>query len=979
MAVNPLYRNEYYFFSGMYDDTLITDFYRKISAETYEKSTHYQHNMLGRKRHRLDNAIFYKSSIGEFKVDDIYNSAVGIPMGSQTLRLDTLIIPVHNKKKFISTYGLNYRKISLVDFYTKSDIFDKTIILQIGKYRIVNAYIIQNPDNTITLAIANSNIEGITTTNFEKIRAEYGNSEPVWIFSDELTQAYFIDTTAATSISSSAMNGYYEVRVPKDKALNRIGTQVNHEHANSWDCLMSFNSNKYGKRVLSSCQCSLKTTSSDNVVFEVNEKFINLIKANSANFNIYFIHRPNRKHLLLYRYNKASSPILNLDYTYNPSGNINIEVYEIDSSTMCKGRKLYDPQFSQVYFPNIFDFSQLNTNNSDLMIEVTEYDPTYTNQVMNNSLTPLIESLTPEFYTEFVVNEYDVSLDGTSVDLKNYHPSHYPVSLVDYLGSEYRGDIRGYMLDKIEKTIESDPYLLASYYKWMSNINQRVTTLSGTPKTFRFGTGKSGEFGGTNPIVMDTSIASATSEDVQYFTEKHSYITYYNSMDKCPSMVYINGQYVRPTCHRFYKGMNYIFFPIKQINDSMAIYANNAELISASPITVDTYPSAHTSIHDVPKDSFTINSESDIIKIFEHIENPMFSLDELVLYDNSTGKYLGYLTDLFNVSLLVSEFRINNPGITDRVLLSRGETIHCLLTILNEIYCTMDAQSIIIGADLVSLSWNDFIDDLISNGTITEDQKTAFMHRKLNFDDIEITPKDSSLIGMTVNVYSRAFKHEYIVDSTSGEYDPGNDISTYTLNAMDLDPNMSDYAVFVDGKLDHFAQLSQTTFTYGGNLILTLTGNRTELAQTITIVHMPVQYRSEYFEILSRVFYMKSADTTKTEISDIWPETEFDGKILQCYDGRIYNNYPIEDDTNMKFTYDGLRLPPSSRSTYRLYAQYYDADRAAAYGLINSDVGFVYTLNNDEPFTKLAMQNPYSDNYDNSIVTNPLDLLTVIP
>ena len=58
MAVNPLYRNEYYFFSGMYDDSLITDFYRMISSESFERSIHYQQNMLGRKRHLSNNDIF---------------------------------------------------------------------------------------------------------------------------------------------------------------------------------------------------------------------------------------------------------------------------------------------------------------------------------------------------------------------------------------------------------------------------------------------------------------------------------------------------------------------------------------------------------------------------------------------------------------------------------------------------------------------------------------------------------------------------------------------------------------------------------------------------------------------------------------------------------------------------------------------------------------------------------------------------------
>ena len=72
MAKNPLFRNEYYFFSDMYDDSLITDFYKKISSESYDRSIEYQQNMLGRKRNYLDNSIIYKSSLGELKIDEEY-------------------------------------------------------------------------------------------------------------------------------------------------------------------------------------------------------------------------------------------------------------------------------------------------------------------------------------------------------------------------------------------------------------------------------------------------------------------------------------------------------------------------------------------------------------------------------------------------------------------------------------------------------------------------------------------------------------------------------------------------------------------------------------------------------------------------------------------------------------------------------------------------------------------------------------------
>ena len=421
MSVNPLYRNEYYFFSNMYDDSLITEFYRKISAESYEKSIAYQQNMFGRKRSSMTSDIFYKAKLGDFTVNEKYNMSVNLPLGSMTLKFNTLILPVFNKKKFLSTYGISFQKVPLVDFFKRNDIFDNTITLQIGKYRLMSAYLIQNSDRTVTLAIANSNTDGVTSTNFNNIISEYGNEETIWIFSNENTQAYYTDTSYATAVSESIDPEYYDVKIPKSAAINNIGSTRNHEQFNAWDCLISFNSTKFGRKVLVSTTSSLRTSNSSELIFKVPREFMDMIKKNGASFNIWFINRPNKKHILLYPYNKDTLPILNLDYTQNPSGNINIEVFEVDSSTMCKGRKLYDPEFTQVYFPNIFDFTALNVNKSDLLIEVTEYESSYTNQAMKNSLHPLIESLGSDLYTEYVVNNHDKSVDGIPLRLYRHY------------------------------------------------------------------------------------------------------------------------------------------------------------------------------------------------------------------------------------------------------------------------------------------------------------------------------------------------------------------------------------------------------------------------------------------------------------------------------------------------------------------------------------------------------------------------------
>lgn len=987
MAVNPLYRDEYYFFSNMYDDSLITDFYRKISSETFSKSLDYQQGMIGRKRHLSDNAIFYKGRLGDFKIDDKYNSKVGLTVGSWTLSTDTLVIPYCNKKKYISTYGVSYKKIPMTDLYSKPDIFDRVITLQIGKYHFMCAYLLDNIDGTVSIGISNSASDGIISTNFMKLFDEYNNDEPVWIFTNEISRAYYADTSSASAFTYNSAEHCYTVKVPVTGNLNNIGTTVQGS-SNSWDCLISYNSNKYGRKLLVSTPCTYGSRSSEYILFLVNEDFINMIKANNANFNIYFVNRPNRNHILHYTYDSTTSPIINLDYDYNPTGNINLEVFEVDSSTMCKERKLYDPTFFPKYFPNIFDFSMLNTDNRDLLIEVTEYSPGYTNQIMHNSIKPLIDSLGSEGYTEYVTNGYDLDLDGNSMGLQNYHPYGWPVSHADYINSEYYGNFRGYMLDKIENIIYTDPYLLASYYKWMANKNCKVKSINGTPKTVRFGTGKSGEFSGSNPVVWDTSIASVTSDDVQFFTEAHSYITYYSTMNKCPCMVYLRGRVIRPTCTRFYKGTNYVFFPISTINDALSVVSTDEELVALSPFTVDMYPLAYSSLNEAPVTSVTINSADDVIKLFEDSSSKQFSIDELVIYDNSTGKYLGSLLDLFDINMEVSKYIIENPGITDEVLISKNDGVQYLLTALQEVYSTMDEIPIVLGSTGdVSLNLNTFIDEMISAGSITKDDANmAFTHKVLDFNDITLTPKDNSLIGMTLNIYSRDFKKEYLKDITEGTYD-GN-YTTFVFNESNIDPDMSRYFVFCDGRYMSTATVTATDNKYNTGLTVSLLGDAISEYDDINLVHMPVGYNKSKWLRSNKVMYMKPAVVVTNDPDTNWPSTGSwdditDGSVYKSSLNSIYCTYPFEDEANLKFNRNGFRLPKMSKSTYTMYNQYYDNARCKAiaiedefdYMILSSQDGVCFSIENDRPFIDLAKQNPKANSFNLYGYKHPLEML----
>ena len=979
---NPLYRNEYYFFSSMYDDSLITDFYRKISAESYDRSVLYQQNMIGRVRNRQVPNIYYSVNLRDYLIDDDYNRKTNLPEGSITFKLDTFVVPQYNKKRYIRTYGAEYQYIPLIDFYNKTDIFSSSVVVQFGKLRTMRAVIIENPEHTVRLAFPNSNVDGILATHMLKIISEYPEDERLWVFTDEQTKVY-MSNVLSSDIKITEGSNYAEITIDVSTAMNSIGESTQHEVFNSWDCMMTLNSAEYGQRALVSTICSLANRTSTNVTFSIPVEFINYLSTIGTSFNVVFVHRPNRKRIMIYKQNEATSPIINLDYDSNPSANITVEVYELDSTTMCKGRRLYEPEFTQIYFPNIFDFSQLNKNNVDMIVEVSEYYPTYTNQVMTNTLTPLIESLGNDFYTEYVVNGYDTNTSGESIGLKTFTPTHHPISLEDYMNSEYFGDIRAYMLDKIVKTIESDPYLLGQYYQWIENINRRVISLSGTPRKLRFNTGMSGEFSGKHEIVYDTSIASQNPDDIQYFTEPHSYFIYRQESNEAPYTVFIGGKYVRASAHRFYGGLNYIFYPIQKVIDAISHYPDEDALVAADPITVEFYPRSFVDFANVPKSTFTVTSTEDVIKLFSQLENAEMSLNNIVMYDNTTGEFINNWTDLFDVAMEVSEFVIQNPYIKDPILIANGEDLEYLLTALGELYLTLDGETIILEGNRHVMVLNNFIDDLIKDGIISDDDLDSLTNKVMDIGQLNFIPKSDDLIGRSFTVYPLNFKYEFkamgdqFVESVD---ENGSPIWEYTFTNNHLDPYDNRWFIYIDGLYSSDAYLVRKKNIYGAPLTIKLK-NQPSANSEILLVHYPNAYKKKTWEYVTddtnsfaNLMYMKPADTTGTDGSTIWPMESpifTEGMVFEVVDACLPSGndiamlYPIEDESHMMYTNNGFKLPPVSTPMNRIGAGYFDKDRSM--NLVSKQLnGDIFILPTDIPITTTYRDDGYR---------NPLDKL----
>lgn len=935
---NPILQNGTFFFSNMYDDRLLTEFYPKICRESWENAINSQYRAIGR-RTTLQKGTDYNSlgpnnarliataHVSQKKVDDIYNSKVGLPLGSATFKVQNFALPVYNKRRYVWTYGSGNRVIPVKDFLTKHDIFDFSVNVQMGRFNLYKAVIIENSDRTITLAIPNSSSYGIPSTMFNNMinTLGYDAEDPVteengiiYIFTEEQTEAYEYSGTMNTIFSTTATDGYYTATISAVNKLTTFGKQLQHEEANSWDIYMSERVSQYSQYGLIGNACTLKeTTSQGDLVFNVDEAFVNYIKSNNSAITIYAIKRPNRRHVTVF-----TNPITvdneelieghyPVPYTCNPASSITLRVYEYDPVNHYRTQYHYlisdvlseidtinlnGFKFIQVAFPNIISFNSYE--NKNLEFEVFEYYPTYTNQVMHNGLQQVYDNLGEDFYTKCLVNDYITMVTDSGVQrLGNFIPKIYRIGLDDYQNSIYYGDIRAYYCDKIYKMIEADSSLKLQYFDFMHEINKVICSDFGTPKYFRFGTNLTGEFTGVHGTVMDTSIASVNPDDIQYFEEAHSYIVYKAEDGEVPSMFYVDGKYVEPTCTRYYKGENYIFIPVSEVETLSSQYTSDEEVKEAEPLRLDWFPHSYNSYGDTPKDQFTVNSMSDQIKIFEHIDDPKFAISDLTLYDTSTGEFLDLLEN-FKVIYSVKQVIYQDPLEQNPVIIeTTSEQIQYLMTVLNELYLTMDSQPIILGEATVDIDYDEEMDKI--NSELEGDNKVQYTNKKLDFHEVTLVPKNPNLIGKVIAVYNNQFKHTIYFDQNN----IGADGVIIIPDGM-IDNKNATYFLFGDGNYIPFEFVSNSTVNnkFGSTLKIREIGNVEEYTE-FKFVHVPVKLTKSRYNIIDSLVYMGPVNQEGTDNKSIWsnynPESIKDGIILTC---ASINAQPLEHETTMIFT-----------------------------------------------------------------------------
>lgn len=1011
-GVNPLWSNEYYFLSAMYDDTLITEFFRKVSAETHSRAIRYQNNYVGHVRSLPEKAVLFKFPANYLSRDDDFNRSNGLPAGSRYIRLTGFNLPIHDTKKFIDEYGVKEQKIPLIDFITRTDIFDKWIDIEFGRFHLTNGTIMRTSSRETYLVFSNEfSPFGFTEEAFTKILKEYTGYEIMWMHFKPQVQAYSSRSTANGAISSNIEEGeYYRVAISSSSALNHIDRNIADANTNSWECFISEDPKTFGPGAMISCPCVIKAVngndSDSSVVYDflVPKQFIDYVvkEKHTLVFYLTFMNTPNRRQLITFTYDGETH--IDLDYKENPAAPLTTDIYEYDVKNFIKLRRLdigdgdeWQERVMPEYFPNILNIEKLNPYKKDLCFEISEFMPSHTNESMRNSLSPLMNSLGDQ-WLKYVTEGYDTVCTGKDdqVDniIQNFHPTDYPISVEDYLNSPYFGNIRGYILDKLEKIMETDPWVIAEYYRFIIDKNKKMYSASGSPKEFKFNCGDAisddidgaDEFRGSNKIVMDASIATGFGEFVETFTEPHSYITFTSNQKECPSSLYIGGRYFKPTCTKFHKGLNYLFFPTRMMVSAISEYMkgmlDSQRIRYMKPITLDFYPGAKPSIYTATKDECHIESMDDVLDIFKGEDD--ISINDIIAIDKQTGEYIDFKGS-FTIDLELDQVKVENPFITDTIVAIRGEQVKYLLTELREVYCTSDGEPIILEKTKTTVSVSDAIDkiaNMVDKGQIPSfnETRTALLSKPLPRDKVTIKPKLDTLVGRTIQFVMRNYKMEASMSPIDAlRTGPG---YYFEFKGLSLDTSEDRYVVYYNGrklnpkKKQYMILLSKT---YAGSLEIYLTDMslvKDPYTDRLTVVHMPIQTNNMewYYEpskepTCSNVRYMVEAGKIKF---DAFPDAErnLDGIFSQyrdyksvgavCtakeYDDRAFTNsaLPLEsDNSNMWFTHAGLRMPPVRKATNRFFSRYYSAVQCGFFelpGHTNGVGGHMATISYGLPF-----------------------------
>ena len=952
MATNPLFREGFYFFSNLYDDSLISEFYPKITQETWSAAMSSQKALATMGLRSSGDFNYFKGNMLDLVVNSRFNSRYGFAEKTRSVKLTNFALPVRDERLLIRTYMKEEQqcmKIPQMDFLIRTDIFTKSLSVLFGDNIILNATFLVDSQRNVYLVLPYRYKSPVTDestwsdADFANIdsylnkwsseSSELVTFKPhitLWVIPDDQdvvirlspsdsNKTYPLDRSTETVVSGTThIRLKFDTRTTYDNYIGNKKCTLANSSSGDWDLYIldgfggnmfhSINADIYSAAYYSESNWDINGTF--DIVYS--EYFNNLhTGGNYPGYYCYMMKRGNRRRTQKITNTTAVDAMIkdllpqNPPSYKNPPSPYNLNVYAYDAANDHKLYRLDSATLEPICFEAAYDFSNINPDNEPIIIEINSYMAAETNQIMHNSMISAM-NLEVKYggpFSAILMREADVAEIGDPSPGRNFAPQAQLSSIEDYLESDYKAgseytsgdDFRGYFLDKIIKTIKSDPGLTHDYFEFIASKDPLVYTVSGTPWDFGFNTMLTGNSRypanatGTNPTVYNTAgyMEDPDAQPIE-FQEKHSFIKVNSNNEKVYVKFFLSGLHIVPTAHTFNGVDNFFFFPVTQISNGIMKIINWAGSSSSilddiKPITMDIYPHSFASYEEALKESMVIPVSNQEFKLF----NDQQARRYIRLIDLSytvDGTIHTNVLDDFNVYLAIDIYRIKTSNGYRYFRMRSDQSLDGIIPLIEGLY----PGSSIKEYSIEYLSVNVAVQEMLELGLITEDETYKLLCKSLPLKDLyfQIKP-NSSLIGAecTWQMENYAATLEFTGERVIPDSDPGY-AGVVSWNSTELDGVIGKYhlgdfingaerwILYRSGRLEpnfkiHYYDNNTLHLSISSRSILTTSSNLFKL------IHLPTPVSIDRGEYADRLSYMRQQPVTRVgrpmTVYQLWP------------------------------------------------------------------------------------------------------------
>lgn len=854
---NEFYTNASYFLNGQYSDKVLSEFRVKAINENYTCAMQTQSEL------NHNGAQWFPMT--EFKIDRKTNLKYNLPEGTYTLTT-SFELPIKDIRRLKAKYGtILGAHIPLSDTLLETNIFNCTVACGIGEFRCMDAIFIPLRGRMTLIAIPPD------VMSAEEVEVSQFYTSILYLWYERRTTTYYTSMVMPNNIpiedETCLLTLSRDCEVIKDAS----------EGNNSWDVYITKKD-----KLLAQSVCYLKEIDSSNATFAIDLAFLNYITASTKKLDFYFIRRPDRYKCILFDTTNDNYPIISTGFANNPIGKKSIIIYDYDASTSRKRFKIEDSDYSLLgseevcnhyAFPDIYDFSTAASLAAEkMLIEVYEYPLWDVLFEFDNHASDFMNNVGSKANYDEIVGSNGVNA------ITNYKPQIANTSHQDYLNSEFYGDLRGYLLSKLDILLASDPYLYNKLTKFIDKMNIPVLTEYHTSESLKMD---------QRTVTDNAEIANLANDSITTFDTPQRVIKYRTSESKSPCLVYLAGTYKNSTFEYGFRNDMYIYMDASDIDELETSGLRK-------PITIDVFTQASKILDEGMRDQFTLNDLTSTTTIFEGKDIQKIKLSDLIFYNTQTGKI--YPLEYFIVNLSVRNYIIQNPVSGEEFQLTTSDTnIEYLITKLKNLFVTMDGEFVILKESAQVISSSE-VSDLYPNGI------NDITHKELDISRITIQLANPSLIGAPITV---AITGNQYINYTVEASEIVNGV--ITLENMLTTPNAEKYEIYADGKLLMDTEYNIAPHSViGGTMTIQIMPSVTVTDQ-VNIVHIPVDYDTFEIDYDSSYRYKSGNFLSDEYIEDLlWengsytmriPPSITNGELINLDKARIFlNGYRVSLD-----------------------------------------------------------------------------------